>query len=147
MLFPIFHHCWCCLNAFLFLTKLRSCPHKPIMTILVTRIWIQCNWVLIQLLNWIKLNWNSIQFNSNSNQCIWFNYKFEFTSIKYESNYIKYEFNLRWIQCHSIFSLKWNLNFHKINSFFSQLISWSSLVVCSSANPKFLLYNAFQKWQ
>jgi hypothetical protein len=53
---PIFHHCWCCLNVFLLLTKLRSCPHKPIMIILVTRIW-------IQLLNWIEIPINVFEFH------------------------------------------------------------------------------------
>jgi hypothetical protein len=75
-------------------------------------------------------NW---QLTSNSNQCtgihiysgIW---------IRFDSNWI--ELNLYSIQgcmqCHSIFPFKWNLILTKSIQFFHQLISWSSLVVCSS---------------
>jgi hypothetical protein len=35
--------------------------------------------------------------------------------------------------------IQMKLNFHKINSFFHQLISWSSLIIIQ--NPSIILYN------
>jgi hypothetical protein len=60
-----------------------------------------------------------------------------FSSIRFKLNYIEYEsnvfqFNSSCMQCHSIFSFKWNL---MSNFFFS-----SSLVVHSNTKAKLVLY-------
>jgi hypothetical protein len=60
---------------------------------------IQSNWILIQLMNWIWLNWN--QLSSNYIQCIW---------IQYACNIIQLELKFSQKSIH----------------FFHQSISWSS---------------------
>jgi hypothetical protein len=73
-------------------------------------IWIQYN--LIQLLNWIYLNWNPNSMYLNLiqlflNWIIWIS--------------IQFQFNLICMQCHLIFSFEWNLIFTKSIHFF---INW-----------------------
>jgi hypothetical protein len=88
-------------------------------------IWIQFN--LIQLLNWIYLNFNPNSMYLNLIQ-LYLNW------IYLNLNWIPIQFNLHAMSFNIFIWME--LNFHKINSFFHQLISWLSLVVCSNVKLK-----------
>jgi hypothetical protein len=71
-------------------------------------------------LHWIWSNWNSIEFKSNSTQCILIQFNvFQFKSIEFDLNWIwiviiqfkfnSIPFNSNCTQCHSIFLFEWKL--------------------------------------
>jgi hypothetical protein len=82
---------------------------------------------LIQLLNWIYLNWNP-------NSMYWNLIQLYLNWIDLNLNLIPIQFNFHAMSFNIFIWME--LNFHKINLFFHQLISWLSLVVCSNVEPK-----------
>jgi len=79
-------------------------------------------------------------------QCTFIQFAFHFFSIQFNLNPIEPNFNSSAysiqvaMQCHSIFSFKWNLVSTKSIDFVLQVLDWSTLVMCSNAKPKFDLH-------
>jgi hypothetical protein len=104
------------------------------------------NWIVIQLfeLNLVELEFDSIWFKFQSMYLNWIELNW-IELLNLNSNSVRRELNwIEWIsiqvkskcmQCHSIFSFKWNLIFTKSICYFHQLIK-SSLIAHNNAEPK-----------
>ncbi len=67
-------------------------------------------------------------------------------SLGWISKLVWIQFNSSFMQCHLMFSFKWNLIFIKSIHFFDYLISWSSLEVCGSMELKCKWINLNLQW-